>query len=72
LLVSAVLTCVLLGINGLIVMNVMHAVLPTLPEEWRQQPRLAQAIVFLGPLALLFIEWWICDVTLDWLRPVRR
>jgi hypothetical protein len=71
LLVSAVLTCVLLGINGLIVMNLVNAVLPTLPEGWRQ-PRVAQAAVFLGPLALLLIEWWICDVAIDWLRPMRR
>jgi hypothetical protein len=70
LLVSALLTCVLLGINGLIVMNVMHAVLPSLPDEWRN-PRAAQAVVFLGPLGLLFVEWWVCDVTLDWLRPLR-
>src|SRR5689334_15186110 len=64
LVVAAFLTCVLLGINGLIVMNVVHAAMPTLPEGWRS-PRVAQAIVFLGPLILLFIEWWICDVAID-------
>jgi hypothetical protein len=68
LIVSALLTCVLLAINGLIVMNLVNAIMPTLPDEWRQ-PRVAQAIVFLGPLALLVVEWWICDVTIDWLRP---
>jgi hypothetical protein len=67
--VSAVLTCVLLAINGLIVMNLVNAILPTLPEEMRQD-RAAQAVVFLGPLALLVIEWWACDVAIDWLRPV--
>jgi hypothetical protein len=71
LLVSALLTCVLLAINGLIVMNLVNAIMPTLPVEWNQ-PRVAQAIVFLGPLALLVIEWWICDFTLDWLQPLRR
>ena len=39
LLVSALLTCVLLGINGLIMMNLVNAVLPTLPAEWRYQSR---------------------------------
>ena len=72
LIVSAILSCVLLGINGLIVMNLMNAVLPTLPAPWRQQPRFGQALVFVGPLVLLLIEWWICDVTIDWLRPVGR
>jgi len=72
LLVSAVLTCVLLGINGLIVMNLVNALLPTLAPEWRYQSRIGQAIVFIGPLVLLVIEWWICDVTIDWLRPLSR
>lgn len=70
LIVSALLTCVFLAINGLIVMNLVNAVMPSLPDEWRQA-RVAQAIVFLGPLALLVIEWWVCDVALDWLRPLR-
>jgi len=72
LLVSAVLTCVLLGINCLIVMNLVNALLPTLAPEWRYQSRVGQAIVFIGPLLLLVIEWWICDVTIDWLRPLSR
>jgi hypothetical protein len=72
LIVSAVLTCVLLGINGLIVMNLVNAILPTFAPEWRYQNRVSQAIVFVGPLLLLVIEWWICDVTIDWLRPLRR
>jgi uncharacterized membrane protein len=64
LLVSAVLTCVLLAINALVVTNLVQAMLP----ESRNQ-RLAQAAVFLGPILLLFVEWWICDVALDWFRP---
>jgi hypothetical protein len=72
LLVSALLTCVLLGINGLIMMNLVNAILPTLPAEWRHQTRIGQAAVFVGPLVLLLIEWWICDVTIDWLRPLRH
>jgi len=71
LVVSAVLTCILLGINGLIVMNVVTAVMPLFSES-THRPRIAQAAVFLGPVVLLFIEWWICDVTLDWLRPQRQ
>jgi hypothetical protein len=69
--VSAILTCVLLAINGLIVMNLVNAVVPTLPPEWRE-PRIAQAAVFLGPLLLLLVEWWVCDVTIDWLRPAAQ
>lgn len=66
LLVSAVLTCLLLAINALVVTNLVQAMLP---ESRTQNQRLAQAAVFLGPILLLFVEWWICDVALDWFRP---
>jgi len=66
---SAVVTCVFLAINGLIVMNLVNAVLPTLPSDMRDH-RVAQGIVFLGPLALLVVEWWVFDVAMDWLRPI--
>ena len=69
--VSAVLTCIMLAINGLIVMNLVTAVLPTRPEHWRES-RLPQAAVFVGPLLLLLIEWWISDVAIDWLRPMHE
>src|SRR5438270_8793473 len=70
LVVSTLLTCVLLGINGLIVLNVYHASRAGLPETFRR-PQVEQAFVFLGPVLLLLIEWWICDVTIDWLQPRR-
>jgi hypothetical protein len=66
--VSALLTCILLAINGLIVMNLVNAFMPMMGNDPRNQ-RAAQAIVFLGPLVLLMIEWWVCDVAIDWLRP---
>src|SRR5437762_14325314 len=48
LIVSTLLTCVLLGINGLIVLNVYHASRAGLPESFRR-PQVEQASVFLGP-----------------------
>jgi hypothetical protein len=68
--VSALLSCIMLAINGLIVMNLMNAVVPALPEEWNE-PQITQAIVFGGPLLLLIIEWWVSDVAIDWLRPAK-
>ena len=69
--VSLLLTCLLLGINGLIVSTMYAAMSEGLPDSVRQ-PRIAQAIVFLGPVLLLVLEWWIFDVALDWLDPKRR
>ena len=71
--VAALLTCVLLSINGLIVLNLYNSLDPTFPEEWRRDPpRMLRAVIFTAPLFLLVIEWWVCDVTIDWLRPLRK
>ena len=71
LVVSAILTCILLGINALIVTNAYDASRQALPETLRHKEA-EQAILFLGPVLLLFIEWWICDVAIDWLRPAPK
>ena len=71
LLVSALLTFILLGINALIVTNAYDASRQFLPDAIRQKAA-EQAILFLGPVLLLFIEWWICDVAIDWLRPAAK
>lgn len=71
LLFVVLISCVLLTINGLIVTNGYYTVAVTLPPG-SVHPRLGQAIVFLGPVLLLYIEWWIFDVATDWLRPRRR
>ena len=71
LVVSAILTCILLGINALIVTNAYDASRQALPETLRHKGA-EQAILFLGPVLFLFIEWWICDVAIDWLRPAPK
>ena len=64
-------TCVMLTINGLIVTNAYYTASVTMPPG-SIHPRVAQAIVFLGPVLLLFVEWWAFDVATDWLRPRGR
>lgn len=71
LLFVVLISCVLLTINGLIVTNAYYTVAVTMPPG-SVHPRLGQTIVFLGPVLLLFIEWWIFDVATDWLRPRGR
>ena len=61
---------VLFILNSLIVANVLRTNLATLPEFMRDR-RWAQALVFLGPLALVVIQWWAYDVAIDWLWPPR-
>ena len=71
LLLSMLVSCVLLVLNGLIITNVYVASVASLPEPLRDR-RLSQAIVFLGPVVLLVVQWWAYDVTVDWLLPTRR
>ncbi|MDX1948855.1 MAG: hypothetical protein SFU86_25935 [Pirellulaceae bacterium] len=70
-LMTILVTCVLLVLNGLIVTNVYQAAARGLPEMLRDR-RSAQAIVFLGPVFLLAIQWWAWDVAVDWLWPTRH
>ena len=71
LLVTIGITCLMLTINGMIVTNGYYTATVTMPPG-SIPPRLGQAIVFLGPVLLLFLEWWVFDVTVDWLRPQQR
>jgi hypothetical protein len=71
LLLTVLVSCVLLVLNGLIITNVYAASAAGLPEPLRDR-RLSQAILFLGPVVLLVVQWWAYDVTVDWLFPMRR
>jgi hypothetical protein len=71
LLLTILISCVLLTINGLIVTNAYYTLAVTMPAG-SIHPRVGQAIVFLGPVLLLVVEWWIFDVATDWLRPRQR
>jgi hypothetical protein len=70
LLLSVLVSCFLLVLNGLIVSNVFAASAGSLPE-FLQDRRGSQAIVFLGPVVLLVVQWWAYDVAVDWLWPMR-
>ena len=70
LVLTLLVSCLLLVLNSLIVSNLLRTGLSALPEELRDR-RWVQAIVFLGPVALLVVQWWAWDVTLDWLWPTR-
>jgi hypothetical protein len=68
---ALILACALLTINGIAVASLYHGWSLRLSEFWRN-PRVAQAVLFLGPLFLLVVEWWAIDVIVDYVRPLRR
>lgn len=68
---SVLAACILLVINGLVIRNVFVATAATMPELFEDR-RLSQAIVFLGPVLLLVVQFWAYDVAVDWLWPTRQ
>jgi hypothetical protein len=34
-----------------------------------QHPRVIQAVMFIGPVALMFLEWWLVDLVVDLVTP---
>ena len=66
---SLVLACLLLALNGIAVASLYHAWTNRLADFWRH-PRVAQTILFLGPVLLLLVQWWAIDVIVDYFRPL--
>ena len=34
-----------------------------------QHPRVIQAVMFIGPVVLMFMEWWLVDLVVDLVTP---
>jgi len=45
---------------------------PPLADPEYRSPRIAQIIMFVGPVALAFLEWWIVDLVMDIVTPRRK
>ncbi|HAN96466.1 MAG TPA: hypothetical protein DCQ98_03075 [Planctomycetaceae bacterium] len=56
--------CVLLLVNGVLVQAALVAYRPVAPAELNDQ-RAQQAIRFLLPVAMLFMEYWLYDWMID-------
>ncbi|MFK8115438.1 MAG: hypothetical protein AB8B91_24795 [Rubripirellula sp.] len=57
---SAVLTCILLFINGSLVMAVLSALAREGPS-WASNPKFSQFMLFLLPVALAVAQWMMLD-----------
>ena len=53
--------CLLLAINGVLV-ALFYAWLLRMNPAWSDRPRLSQTLHFVGPVLLVFLEWWLIDV----------
>ena len=57
---SALLTCLLLYINGSLVMAVLTALARSGPA-WTSKPEFSQFVLFLVPVLLVIAEWMMID-----------
>ncbi len=57
---SALLTCLLLYINGSLVMAVLTALARSGPA-WASKPEFSQFVLFLVPVLLVIAEWMMID-----------
>jgi hypothetical protein len=70
LIATCLITCCFLVINALLVAALYTTLSPVAPEMFRRA-RIAQVILFAGPVLLVFVEWWLFDLVMDWLAPSR-
>ena len=59
-LVTCVATCFLLALNGVLVAS-LYFHFNTPDASWNRYPKLTQAVVFMAPLVLVVLQWWIID-----------
>jgi len=71
LILTCLFTCLFLVLNSALVSRFYWEVAAAGPA-FLSDPRIAQMLMFLGPVVLLFIEWWIVDFVVETVSPRRR
>ena len=65
LILTCVFTCFLLVLNSALILEFY-------PPLARENTRVAQLTKFVGPVVLVFIEWWFADLVIDLVTPRRK
>lgn len=55
--------------NGILVGMIYARVSPAGPD-WLRHPKVAQVLMFTGPVALLVCQWWLFDAVSDRVRRI--
>ncbi len=64
LILTCVFSCFFLVLNAALINKLYPFTLQRIPP-FRDYPRLDQLVLFLGPVLLIFIEWWLVDLVVD-------
>jgi len=63
-------TCFLLVLNSAVV-STFYPPLAAAGPSFMRHARVAQMFMYLGPVVLIFLEWWIVDLAVEAVTPVR-
>lgn len=68
LILTCAFTCLLLVLNSALILEFY----PSLADRDFEYPRVAQLAKFVGPVVLVFLEWWIADLAIDLVTSRRK
>ena len=71
LILTCLFTCFFLVLNSGLVSRFYPEIAAAGPALLRH-PRVAQMLMFLSPVVLLFVEWWLVDFVVETVTPRRR
>jgi hypothetical protein len=61
-------SCFFLVLNSVLLRELYPRLAQAGPTMLRN-PRAVQAVMFIGPVALMFLEWWLVDLVVDLVTP---
>lgn len=61
-------SCFFLILNSLLLKE-LYPHLAQAGPAFLEHPRVVQAVMFIGPVALMFLEWWLVDLVVDLVTP---
>lgn len=71
LLFTCLFACLMLLVNGGLTLSIYSWLAPGGPK-WLRDPRVAQSLMYVGPVVLLVIQWWLLDTLFEGFWPRRR
>ena len=68
---TCVFSCLFLVLNSALI-NTAYPQFAENGPDFLRHPRVIQAVMFIGPVAMVFLEWWLADLVIDLVTPKRK
>jgi hypothetical protein len=66
-----VFSCLFLVLNSALI-STLYPQLAQSGPAFLRHPRVMQAVMFIGPVLMVFVEWWLADLVIDLVTPKRE